>query len=217
MQTAQYKQLQYKLVLHEIFDESQKYPLILHFHGAGARGTNLEVNTYPDKLEAYLREKKLNCGVISPLCEFNNWYMCFSELIEFVDYVSTLPWVDTNRIYLIGSSMGGYAAWSMLMCRPERFAAASPLCGGGMYWNAERIKNIPLRIYHGVQDETVLVTESIHMAEALRKVGGKAELYLLSDCGHNVWDPVLYDHGVIEWLLTHTKNHTQKEEGALRE
>ena len=33
--------------------------------------------------------------------------------------------------------------------------------------------------------------------------GGCVKLSLLPGWGHNVWEPAMYEHGAIEWLLTH--------------
>ena len=39
--------------------------------------------------------------------------------------------VDPNRIYVMGLSMVGYATWDAIQRRPDFFAAAVPICGGG--------------------------------------------------------------------------------------
>ena len=41
------------------------------------------------------------------------------------------------------------------------------------------------------------------MANAVRACGGCVKLSLLPGWGHNVWEPAMYEHGAIEWLLTH--------------
>ena len=77
--------------------------------------------------------------------------------------------------------MGAYAAWQLAMTKPDMFAALVPVCGGGMYWNAARLKNIPIRAFHGALDTTVLPEESVHMVAAVNNSGGKAELTVYPD------------------------------------
>ncbi len=203
MQEFKHNTIQYNLSTPKHFDPAKKYPLIIYIHGAGGRGHELKNVGYPYMMEPYIHEKGLEVMVAAPLCEFDNWYMCFSELIEFVRFAATMDNVDSDRVYLMGSSMGGYATWSMLMCVPELIAAAVPICGGGMPWNAGRFKDVPLRVVHGVDDLAVDFTESVKMVNAARANGAKVEFYLLPGWGHNVWEPALYELGCVEWLMTH--------------
>ncbi len=203
MQELKHNTIQYNLATPNHFDPTQKYPLIIYVHGAGGRGHDLKNVGYPYMMETYIHEKNLDVMVAAPLCEFDNWYMCFSELIEFVRFASEMDNVDPDRVYLMGSSMGGYATWSLLLCVPEIIAAAVPICGGGMPWDAVRMKDIPLRVFHGVDDGAVDFTESVKMVNAVRANGGHVEFFLLPGWNHNVWEPALYEYGSVEWLMTH--------------
>ncbi len=198
--------VQYNLAIPNNFDPTAKYPLIIYLHGAGGRGHDLKNVRYPYMMEEYIHEKNIPVLVAGPLCEVDNWYMCFTELIEFVRFAATMDNVDPDRVYLMGSSMGGYATWAMLMSIPELFAAAVPICGGGMAWNAYRIKEVPVWVFHGMVDGAVDVSESIRMADALRISGGDVKLSLLPGWGHNVWEPAMYEYHAIEWLLTHRRS-----------
>ena len=203
MEHLRYKNLQYNRAIPTNFDPAQKYPLIILFHGAGSRGSDPSGISYSYKMEAYMQEHNLSAMLVAPLCEYDNWYMCFSELVDFVRYAAAMDNVDPDRVYLLGNSMGGYATWTMLMCVPELIAAAVPICGGGMAWNTGRMKDVPVWALHGVDDDVVAVTESIAMANALRRAGGRVTLTLLPGVDHNAWDPALYEQGAVEWLLTH--------------
>ncbi len=203
MQELRHNTIQYNLATPKRFDPAERYPLIIYIHGAGGRGNDLQNVRYPYMMESYIHEKDLDVMVAAPLCEFDNWYMCFSELIEFVRFAARMDNVDPDRVYLMGSSMGGYATWSLLLCVPELIAAAVPICGGGMPWDAVRMKNVPLRVFHGVDDSAVDFTESVKMVNAVRAVGGRVEFVLLPGWGHNVWEPALYTYGSVEWLMAH--------------
>ena len=208
MQHLIHNTIQYNYATPHNFDPTQKYPLIIYLHGAGGRGHDPAGARYPYMMEEYIHKNNIDAIVAGPLCEFDNWFMCFTELIEFVRFAATMENVDPDRIYLMGSSMGGYATWAMLMCTPELFAAAVPICGGGMAWNAYRMKDVPIWAFHGVDDGCVAVTESISMANALRACGGNVKLSLLPGVNHNAWEPAMYEYGAIEWLLTHTRSES---------
>ena len=68
------------------------------------------------------------------------------EIID--DAIARYP-VDRNRIYVMGISMGGYAAWELMQRRPELFAAGLPCCGGGDVAQALRLKDIAIWCSNG--------------------------------------------------------------------
>lgn len=82
------------------------------------------------------------------------------------------------------------------------FAALVPVCGGGMYWNAARLKDIPIRAFHGALDTTVLPEESVHMVAAVNNNGGKAELTVYPDMAHNSWERAFADDEMWKWMFS---------------
>ena len=107
----------------------------------------------------------------------------------------------------MGISMGGYATWQLAMSMPEVFAAIVPICGGGMYWNAGRLANVPVWAFHGKEDPTVLVEESEKMVAAVNKNGGKAKLTVYFGCRHDSWSETYKNPEVFAWLLSNEKNN----------
>ena len=126
-------------------------------------------------------------------------------LLEYIEYCIQWENVDKNRVYLCGSSMGGYTAWQVAMSRPEWFAALVPLCGGGMYWNAERLAEIPIWAFHGALDEVVLPEETIHMVSAVNRKGGSAKLTVYPDLAHDVWSRTFHDENLWKWIFAQVK------------
>jgi predicted peptidase len=104
--------------------------------------------------------------------------------------------------------MGGYATWQLAMNNPQYFAAIVPICGGGMYWNAERLKHIPIWAHHGNKDERVDVSESIKMVDAICKKGGNAKLTIYEGVGHNCWDATYKNPEVFHWLLENVNENS---------
>jgi predicted peptidase len=198
-----HKTIQYNLSRPVGFDPHRKYPLVIYVHGAGGRGHDPANIGYSYMLERYMEDHELAVMVAAPLCEFDNWYMCFTELVDFIRFAATMDNVDSERVYIMGASMGGYATWALLMCVPELIAAAVPMCGGGMAWNAGRIQSVPVWAFHGEDDPVVLPCESQNMVNALRACGGDVRLTMLPGVGHNAWEPALYEFGAVEWLLRH--------------
>lgn len=198
-----FKKLQYIISYPNGYEKGKEYPVIFHTHGSGSRGTDL------DKLNIavpiYNNPSVEDFIIIAPQCYANTWFEIFEQLIEFCEYIYEQSFTDKTRFYSSGISMGGYAAYELMMSRPQLFAAGIVCCGGGIYWNSSRLKDIPLRIFHGEQDRVVLPCESKNMTEYINSNGGCAILTLYAECAHNCWDKVYKDKENFDWLLSHIK------------
>ena len=168
MEVKRYDRLDYAIRYPKHFDATKKYPLVIYLHGAGGRGrdiTVIENHSFFNDSEAYLEE----AVTVVPQCYADAWFDIFEQLQAFVEGMISMDCIDASRVYLMGASMGGYTTWQLAMSRPELFAAIVPICGGGMYWNAARLKNMAVWAFHGDADKTVFVEESIKMVEAINK------------------------------------------------
>lgn len=187
------------------FTDEKKYPIILFLHGAGSRGTDISLlksNPYfliTDKI------KDFPFITIAPQCHQDTWFDLFETLEKFVLYFTELECVDTNKVYVMGASMGGYATWQLAMSMPEYFAAVVPVCGGGMYWNADRLVNVPIWAFHGAKDGCVMSEESRKMVDAVNTSGGSAKLTVYPENGHDAWSDTYANPEVFKWLLSNVK------------
>lgn len=182
------------------FSEDKKYPIIIHFHGAGSRGDNVEILNNQSIMSYANNTENFPFVMFLPQCSANTWFDVFEQLRAFVKTVVGLPYVDKENVYLSGVSMGGYAAWQMLMSAPDIFRKAIICCGGGMYWNAARIK-IPVWAFHGTDDPTVFFEESQKMVNAVNRSGGHAKLTEYKGVGHNCWEKTYSNPEIYKWLL----------------
>lgn len=205
MEFLEYQDLNYICLKPGGFDETKQYPAILHLHGAGSRGNDLN-QLYENPFYRSIRKyDSFPFVVFGPQCHKDTWFDLFEQLGRFSCYIKNLTFIDPARIYLIGVSMGGYAAWQLAMSLPEVFAAVVPICGGGMYWNAGRLKNVPIWAFHGKKDDTVFCEESEKMVNAVNQNGGSARLTIYPENGHDAWNDTFQNPEVFQWLLGHTK------------
>ena len=147
--------------------------------------------------------------VVAPLCTENTWFDLFERLKKLVKEIVAADFADPDRIYAIGASMGGYATWQLGMSLPNTFAAIVPICGGGMYWNAPRLKGVPVWAFHGEIDTTVRCEESVKMVEAINKKGGNAKLTIYEGVAHNSWTPTFEKPEVWAWMLEQRNHYVQ--------
>ena len=167
-------------------EKYDRLPLLVYLHGAGERGRNIE-HLYRHGVARMIYEgHDIPAVVLCPQCPARFiWNNMVKELKVLIDRVAKDYKVDTDRIVLTGSSMGGYGTWEMGMCYPETFAAIAPVAGGGVCWRTSKLKSTPVLAYHGDADTVVPYSQSEIMVESLKKDGGNVTLTNMAGQGHN--------------------------------
>ena len=207
-EVLKHKNIQYVFSAPEDFDENKKYPTIFFLHGAGTRGTDIKPlinNPYFKQTEAF----KLDIVTFAPQCYKDSWFDIFEQLQDFIEFALENKFVDKEKVYVVGASMGGYATWQIAMTMPDKFAAIVPVCGGGMYGNAARLKNVKVWAFHGSEDDIVYVNESINMVDSVNKNGGEAKLTICEGVGHASWINAYTNPELFEWLLSQSKTREE--------
>jgi predicted peptidase len=98
--------------------------------------------------------------------------------------------------------MGGYGTWALAAAYPDKFAAAAPICGGGDTASAEKLKDLPLWVFHGEKDSVVPAQRSKDMVAAIEKAGGKPKLTLYPEAAHDSWTETYNNPDFYTWLLS---------------
>ena len=201
--------LPYQIYGSRKFKATGSYPLAIYLHGVGQKGDDNEqqmggdVRMFADP-NFY---KKRECIILVPQCaEDSSWKgPSGDQLIALVkDLIARAP-VDRNRIYLTGYSMGGFGTFGLLAKEPELFAAGVPVAGGAQARIAEKIKHIPLWVFHGDMDPTVKVEQSRQIVEALKAVDGKVKYTEMKGADHGISYKVFSDEEMHEWLFEQVK------------
>jgi predicted peptidase len=160
--------MRFRYLLPERYDETQseKYPLLLFLHGAGRVGTDNEQQISTVRPEM-LAQTDVNYPAIfvAPQIEQGPWNPYDREIDRTVDVLFHMIdefEVDTNRLYVTGTSMGGFGTMTYLeyfnAYNPDalQFAAAAP--SGGAWFNpdsVEALSDTPIWISHGALDNVV--------------------------------------------------------------
>lgn len=191
-------------------DPAQVWPLILFLHGSGENGSDPEqvaTNGLPEQLTG---DADYPFIMVSPQApEAVVWWGTELDVVAaLLDHIQANYAVDARRVYLTGLSMGGFGAWAMAIRYPQRFAAMVPIAGG---WNSENdsiprnicaIKDLPIWVFHGEQDEIVSPRKSQLMVDALKKCGSNVQFTLYPAADHrDSWHLAYNDPAVFEWLL----------------
>jgi predicted peptidase len=219
-QGADGKVLPYRLAKPLHFDPHATYPLILFLHGAGERGKDNRaqlLHVMPELLTPANREK-YPCFVVAPQCPAGqkwvdvNWSAhvhkqpeqpsaAMALTLQLLESLEREFPIDGRRLYVMGLSMGGYGTWDVIARHPQMFAAAVPICGGGDETTAPRFAGVPVWAFHGAKDNTVPVSRTRKMIEALQQAGGKPRYTEYPDCQHNSWDSAIHEPDLLPWLF----------------
>jgi predicted peptidase len=107
-------------------EKDQQWPLMLFLHGAGERGSDLNLVKQHGPPKLIEQGKDLPFIVVSPQCPTGLWWPeLLDTLNALLDEIESKYDVDPSRVYLTGLSMGGFGSWSLACDQPERFAAGA--------------------------------------------------------------------------------------------
>jgi predicted peptidase len=109
--------------------------------------------------------------------------------------------IDVARRYVSGNSLGGYGTWHLISARPEMFAAAVPICGGGNPEFAAKLVDLPIWAFHGKKDKNVPVSGSREIIQAIKNAGGNPRYTEYPDKAHDISKEVIDTPGLLDWLF----------------
>ena len=221
--------LLYRQLGPEKIDTDTKYPLVLFLHGAGERGNDNRAQlqhgammfTNPVNLDNY------PTFALFPQCPTDSYWapvnrggkkdetffpyeapmpptlQAVKELLD--EFISNNP-IDTNRIYIMGLSMGAMGTFEMVCRYPDLFAAAIPICGGV---NTKRLQQVEtstsFRIYHGDADPVVPVEFSRDAYTILKAKDVDVEYIEFPGVDHNSWTPAFNMPDFMKWIFSQSK------------
>ena len=180
----------------------KKIPLVVQLHGAGEGGWGKEEL---DLVEVHgfstlFKENEYECMLVMPQCPPDTfWAAKIESLVAFIEKLIEEYHIDENRVYLTGSSMGGYGTWFTAMARPDLFAAIAPVCGGGMAWRANVLK-MPVWAFHGAEDTVVTPVQSEEMVNKLKEYGADVTYTKFPGLEHMIQKNA-YTAELLEWML----------------
>lgn len=226
----------YRMLAPANVDEGVRYPLVVFLHGAGERGDDNEkqlthgasVFSNPANADRY------PAFVIFPQCKEKSWTADKADPRGFMsgapvpaesetektlmrligDVVAANP-IDPSRIYIVGISMGGIAAYDIVCRHPNVFAAAVPICGAV---NPERLadaKDVKFMIFHGEDDEEVPSICSREAYKALSAAGAQVDYVEFAGIGHECWSSAFNYPTLLPWLFAQTKSQAKADGPAL--
>lgn len=199
-------QYSYQYILQKPADTKQLKPLIIFLHGSGEKGTDLSKVKVHGPLK-YIQNHTLDAFILAPQCPENAVWEPKS-LHKLIEKIVSENKIDTNRIYLTGLSMGAWGVWNLAEAYPNAFAAVVAISGfvdRVPMVDACKMKNLPVKIYHGLLDNVVNPFYSEDIYKRLKNCGADVSLTIFDDAGHDAWTRVYDDPKTYEWMFQHIK------------
>ncbi len=183
-------------------EPDREWPLLLFLHGAGERGDSLALVGVHGPLKERRQGRDFPFVIVAPQVPAGERWTV-GRVAAALDATLATHRIDASRVYLTGLSMGGFGTWEAITQMPERFAAAVPICGGGLWLGVEAARGVPVWAFHGAMDTVVPIAASVGMVGALRQAGGDVRFTVYPDAGHDSWTETYANPEVYEWLLSH--------------
>lgn len=222
-------ELPYRLLKPDKIKTGETYPLVIFLHGSGERGNDNEkqlVHIAPSFLtDEYMQNHPTY--VIFPQCPEeqswgtvevvnDQWFVGESTepspsgqaVLDLIDeFINNNP-VNRRKIYIAGLSMGGFGTLDLIRHRPEFFAAAVAVCGGGNKRYVNEYKDLPIWLFHGAKDQVVPVNLSQEMATEYKIRNMDYRYTEYPEGTHNVWNQAWAEPELLPWLFS--KNRKTK-------
>ena len=94
--------------------------------------------------------------------------------------------IDSNRVYVVGSSAGGSGAMHLTSCFPDEFAAVIPLIAAGNNYPLRNFSNLPVAFHHGDRDWTSSICNARVQAQRMQQLGCPTILKEYPGAGHGI-------------------------------
>lgn len=218
--------LPYRMLRPEAVNAGEKYPLVVFLHGSGERGNDNEAQLIhgASVFSNPVNMERFPAFVIFPQCPEGDRWVSYDKgtsfndespapeesanekaLLSLISQLAEQNPIDTDRIYLVGLSMGGIGTYDLVCRYPELFAAAVPICGAVNPTRLPAAKDVKFRIFHGDSDETVNTMWSRKAYKALRDAGADVEYIEFPGTTHNSWTPAFSRPDFLPWLFAQKK------------
>ncbi len=221
-----------RILYPENFDPSKKYPMMLFLHGRGESGYDNEkqlVHGSKMFLDPAFR-KNYPAVVIFPQCGNDSYWAnvkaeknsegkrefkfqtcgkptkAMKLLTKYMNELEDLTYLDQDRFYVGGLSMGGMGTYELLRREKNTFAAAFAICGGDNPKNVKKYDDVPLWLFHGGKDDVVDPQLTKNIAKELEKRNAEFKFSLYPNANHNSWDSAFAEKDLLPWLFSHKKD-----------
>lgn len=189
-----------------------RWPLLFYMHTAG-HGTFLTQGKKALVSTPGMQFAMSRFVIVSPQCDWTWKQMPRPWVFELLRHLRAAEWIDTQRVYITGCSMGGMGTWEVASETSGTLAAIAPVAAHHQRERtlhlAQRLSGLPILAVHSLDDDVCPAKEEVELWSALRQQGNSQ----LEVCvGHNVHHDSMFERAlcddtvIFEWLLSHVRS-----------
>ena len=156
-------------------EAGERAPLVVALHGAGG-SENMFFDGYGDGLACRLAAER-GWAFVAPRTQTAS-----TTLVAMVDELARRYPIDSDRVVLLGHSMGAAKVVDLLQVAPGRFSAAAPMGGGGRVRRGAALDELPVFVGCGSRDFALDGARALH--RKLERSGAQASLRIYEGIEH---------------------------------
>ncbi|GAB3098601.1 carboxylesterase family protein [Lysobacter terrae] len=223
----------YRLMAPSSLASGRRYPLVVLLHGSGAMGDDNTRQIGPVArawAEPALRERFAAYVLVPQVSVRSAEYhtgrdglaasvpgASLAAVLALIDDVASQPSIDTERIYLVGFSMGASAALDAVVERPRRFAAVVAFAPVPPERDlAAGVASVPMWLVHGSADAENPYAADRMWAQAVAAAGGRPRFTVIDGMAHEFPQQMLRRSDWRDWLFAQRLRRSVAEPQSLR-
>lgn len=219
-------EIQYRLFKPRQVEPNQKYPLVVVYHGSGRpvgtdntsqlgilpklfAGPDIQMQypafvlapQFPTRSSDYVMDENRKVLSSTPRS-------CLNVALQLIDSLKSNLNIDTERIYVVGFSMGGSSVINSLSARPDLFAAGISISGIPEFERMKGMETTPIWLIHGLDDTENPIDSD---EQFYKEMNGNILFWKLKATTHdNIFTTKILGETLPAWLFKQRKPHLLK-------
>ncbi len=129
---------------------------------------------------------------------------CLNSVLQLIDSLRSSLNIDSERIYVVGFSMGGSTVINSLSARPDLFAAGISIAGIPQFDKMQQLTSTPIWLLYGLDDTENPISSD---EQFYKEMHGKVLFWKLTDTNHDsVFTSKILGETLPKWLFKQRKN-----------
>ena len=160
--SSEHEELKYRMFKPSQQQSGEVFPLVIVYHGSGGIGTDNQshLRLFHKLFASPDIQKGYPAYILAPQFStrsIRNMFVstsrpCLNSIFDLIDSLKLNMNIDSNRIYVVGYSMGGSSVINSLSKRPDLFAAGISISGVPQFDYTQELAEIPIWLIHGTRD-----------------------------------------------------------------
>ncbi|MBQ5635074.1 MAG: hypothetical protein IIV10_02065 [Alistipes sp.] len=196
-----------------------KPALVLFLHGRHASGSDNTAQINQPAVRAiaeFITTNNIPAYLLVPQCPSDYEWLegrdspgCINTVLGLLKQCLSEKDIDTNKIYLCGTSMGSWAAWSILSSNPHLFAAAFLASGMPRGINPQTLTSTPIKVTVGSEERSFERLKEF--TSDIKDAGGCVDFEVLLGCDHPHACRTAYTPKRLKWIFEQVRTtHSNK-------